>query len=558
MTPLWAQKIRDLYDARVSHAFVVHFNVHDYLLIEEDRKQRVREWLLDDFLKDFQTVIYFDLATGIRSRTKDELNRILDNRLPPTNAPLDEWLNVIDEWLGKADHRAAVIIGFAETIFGDQQQPQLDQQARLIRLLHWARDSSKNDDLIILLTNNQAQLAQKIRLSASEFEFVKVPLPDEKWREQYINCFPQIPGCDPLTDLVAHSSGLTLAELDSICLEATQAEKPITADAIWRRKTQLLAQSTAGLLQIKRATWTEECLGGLQEAKAAILPLVQAVKTGDVLSVPMGLLFMGPPGTGKSLLAEILSGKLTYPMVEFGQIRNMYVGNSEANMSLVLEYIESLAPVVVFEDEFDQAEVQRTEVQGLDAGVSEHLRAMKMEFMARSDLRGKVIWIGATNRPDLVDPAFMRPGRFDLRVPFLPPISTEDRVPIYQAIFNKMSQMDQNFVYEITPEELRQIAERSTYQGNGVLPQLEEGVLQAAVKSFTGAEIELICHRAWQLSAGQPAGQPLRSQALNGALDDFIPDRPRRYVEMIQMALAYTNFRSFLPAGYRPLFEARR
>ncbi len=101
-------------------------------------------------------------------------------------------------------------------------------------------------------------------------------------------------------------------------------------------------------------------------------------------------------------------------------IQTMWLGESEKRMTKFMDAIKDLTPLVVFIDEFDQNQSSRGAFEG-DSGVGRRLFKKTLEIMSDISLRGKILWIFATNRPDLIDSAIKRPGRCDLIIPFLPP-----------------------------------------------------------------------------------------------------------------------------------------
>lgn len=571
--PAWFTKMVGLHESGSSHTFCLHFNVHDYMPMS-GTDMRINQWMINELKSRYDLVITCDVVNGIsiesneyegpggqpNTQKQSEDARKLSGlaqeskiAFPPTNP--EEMLILIEAILRHPEKireneqiKIAVVMGFAETFFAES--PNQEANKNVIRLIKWARESSLCRHLIALYTLNFAQLSIKIRNSASEIENIRIPLPDTTERLQFIKNFTLPENSESPEELARQANGLALSELKDVIKMALYERAPLTTDRIWGRKTELLSSATAGLLNIIRPCWDESCVGGLGNIWQALNPLIDAVKAGNILAVPMGILFMGPPGTGKSLIAEVLASKLGYSMVEFANIKNMWVGSSEANMALALQYLESQAPVVVFEDEFDQAETQRSSVQGLDAGVSEALRSMKMKFMARSDLRGKVIWIGATNRPDLIDAAFLRPGRFDLRIPFLPPSTDDERMQIYRAIMNKMKRIYPPFEQVITEDQLKVIATRSIFANKRLIRDGMPEVYVSIAQTLTGAEIELICHRAWQLGRSGT----LSADDIGLALEDFFPDRPDDYWRMLDTTFKYINFKSLLPEKYRELY----
>jgi transitional endoplasmic reticulum ATPase len=575
--PQWFNKLVNLWEGGVDHAFGLHFNVHDFIPGGIPEEIRISEWLIDQLLERFRMVVYYDIARGFQMITpslrkekpgskeykeeQEQLNKLAANAAhavqvswPPKNT--EEAMKIIEQALrlSPKEQPIAILFGYAETMFEENPNPSDELKRNVTRLIQWARSKDFEKHMIIIMANNSAKLAANLRSSASEFEFIKIPLPSVEEREAFIRSVPPCADSADPKELAKHASGLSLADIRDIIRLSCHQNQPLTVDVVWAKKRDILENATAGLLRVVRPRWTPDCIGGLKEARDAFDPLITAVRSGDILSVPMGVLVMGPPGTGKSAWAEILAGLLGYTMVELGNIKNPFVGVTEANQSYAYEYVESMAPVVVVRDEFDQTSLNRNVPQGLDAGVSEAMRARDMQFMARQDLRGKVIWVCISNLPGLIDAAYMRPGRLDLRIPFLPPLDDAERMDIYRAIFAKMKLQDPNFKHSVSDAELETIARKSMIPQPARLITEDYGIpkeFQPAVDSLTGAEIERICGWAWQMGGAKEG--TLTAAHILAALDDFIPDRPAQYIDMFMQTIRFTNFRSLLPKAYQEL-----
>jgi peroxin-6 len=131
-----------------------------------------------------------------------------------------------------------------------------------------------------------------------------------------------------------------------------------------------------------------------------------------------GILFYGPPGTGKTLLAKAIATEysLNFFSVKGPELLNMYIGESEANVRRVFQRARDARPCVVFFDELDSVAPKRGN-QGDSGGVMDRIVSQLLAELdgmsGGDDGGGGVFVIGATNRPDLLDPALLRPGRFD-------------------------------------------------------------------------------------------------------------------------------------------------
>ncbi|KAI0792948.1 P-loop containing nucleoside triphosphate hydrolase protein [Abortiporus biennis] len=175
-----------------------------------------------------------------------------------------------------------------------------------------------------------------------------------------------------------------------------------------------------GAPQIPNVTWDD--VGGLASVKSDILDTIQLplehpelFATG--LKKRSGILLYGPPGTGKTLLAKAVatSCSLNFFSVKGPELLNMYIGESEANVRRVFQRAKDARPCVIFFDELDSIAPKRGN-HGDSGGVMDRIVSQllaELDGVAAGDAGADVFVIGATNRPDLLDPALLRPGRFD-------------------------------------------------------------------------------------------------------------------------------------------------
>src|SRR6185436_16520604 len=160
------------------------------------------------------------------------------------------------------------------------------------------------------------------------------------------------------------------------------------------------------------------------------------MRRGLYSAAPMGIIFMGPPGTGKSYLAECFAQECGMLCVRFRPLRQMYVGQSERNQQKAFAAIRALAPVIVIVDESDQAEGGSRDQGSGDSGVTERMRGAAFNFWGDGSLRGKVLRIDSTNRVDLIDSAMRRSGRTDIKIPILMPDEVARR-QIFEVVVKK-------------------------------------------------------------------------------------------------------------------------
>ncbi|XP_025274601.1 peroxisome biogenesis factor 6 isoform X2 [Canis lupus familiaris] len=200
--------------------------------------------------------------------------------------------------------------------------------------------------------------------------------------------------------------------------ELCAAGFPLLAEDFGQALEQLqTAHSQAiGAPKIPSVSWHD--VGGLQEVKKEILETIQLpLEHPELLSLGLrrsGLLLHGPPGTGKTLLAKAVATEcsLTFLSVKGPELINMYVGQSEENVREVFARARAAAPCIIFFDELDSLAPSRGR-NGDSGGVMDRVVSQLLAELDGLHSTQDVFVIGATNRPDLLDPALLRPGRFD-------------------------------------------------------------------------------------------------------------------------------------------------
>lgn len=199
-----------------------------------------------------------------------------------------------------------------------------------------------------------------------------------------------------------------------------------------------------GAPKIPNVTWDD--VGGLSNVKEAVtetiqLPLERPELFAKGMKKRSGILFYGPPGTGKTLLAKAIATEysLNFFSVKGPELLNMYIGESEANVRRVFQRARDARPCVVFFDELDSVAPKRGN-QGDSGGVMDRIVSQllaELDGMSGGEDAGGVFVIGATNRPDLLDPALLRPGRFD-KMLYLGVSDTHDKqLTIMEALTRK-------------------------------------------------------------------------------------------------------------------------
>ncbi|PKC72839.1 AAA-domain-containing protein [Rhizophagus irregularis] len=258
-----------------------------------------------------------------------------------------------------------------------------------------------------------------------------------------------------LVDLVARA-GLASLERVEISLKKTnqsvkdvdivQAGITLTAADFEKalNKARASYSDSIGAPKIPNVTWDD--VGGLADVKNDILDTIQLpLEHPELFAIGMkkrsGILLYGPPGTGKTLLAKAVatSCSLNFFSVKGPELLNMYIGESEANVRRVFQRARDAKPCVIFFDELDSVAPKRGE-KGDSGGVMDRIVSQllaELDGMGQGGGTADVFVIGATNRPDLLDPALLRPGRFDKLLYLGVSQDHESQLKIIQALTRK-------------------------------------------------------------------------------------------------------------------------
>ncbi|KAK9720075.1 peroxisomal assembly protein, variant 2 [Basidiobolus ranarum] len=252
-------------------------------------------------------------------------------------------------------------------------------------------------------------------------------------------------------------------------------------------KARASYSDSIGAPKIPNVTWDD--VGGLASVKDDILDTIQLpLEHPELFASGMkkrsGILFYGPPGTGKTLLAKAVatSCSLNFFSVKGPELLNMYIGESEANVRRVFQRARDAKPCVIFFDELDSIAPKRGE-KGDSGGVMDRIVSQilaELDGMSSGDGSSDVFVIGATNRPDLLDPALLRPGRFDKLLYLGISEDNESQHNILQALTRK---------FRLAPNlDLHQVAEKCPFH-------------------YTGADFYALCSDAMLKAMTRTAGE---------------------------------------------------
>ncbi|MEV6344431.1 AAA family ATPase [Actinoplanes sp. NPDC051851] len=286
-----------------------------------------------------------------------------------------------------------------------------------------------------------------------------VPLPDTAMRREQLTVLTRgMPLADDvrLDDVAARTPGFVAADLGALAREAgvraalrhvgtttrdTDREDgagPVVTMADFEAALDVVRPTSMAESTLEVATVTLDDVGDLAEVKetlteSVLWPLTYPDTFARLgVSPPRGVLLYGPPGCGKTYLVKAIAGtgKANVLSVKGAELLSKWVGDSERAVRELFRRAREAAPTLVFLDEVDA--LAPTRGQATDGGTTDRVvAALLTELDGVEDLRNVVV-IGATNRPDLIDPALLRPGRLE-RLVYVPPPDAEARTAILRA-----------------------------------------------------------------------------------------------------------------------------
>ncbi|MFN8603776.1 MAG: AAA family ATPase [Candidatus Binatia bacterium] len=554
--PKWAEEMRELFRSGSVAQFLLHGNVFDVVQVAENGAPKLlplRAFLDDVMFDGWDVVLHYDRSRGIRaSRGGDDFARFLEDALgdaAPDFARTTEpaaALELLDRYLlrtlnlqrlatKEAPRRIALVIDFAEFVVprGDAVALGGAFSANVVKVLGWANDPEiLNASIATVLVSEGLHDLSELVVENPHAASLQIPLPDETAMRDYLTALAQdeLKGleekCDlPLEVVARRLTGLSRAGARKALGVALRNDKRVTADWLTRMKKEIIERECAGLLEFLESPFTLDSLAGNDAVKAWLREDAQLLRRGALHALPMGYLIAGRIGTGKTFLVQCWTGELGIPCVVLKNFRDRWVGATEANLERIFEVLRALGQVVVFVDEADQATGKR-DGGAQDGGLSGRVYSMLAKEMSETRNRGRIMWVFATSRPDLVEVDLKRQGRLDVHIPLFPPETASEARALLLAIAKKMR----------------------LPVGEADLPELPQHVLLGP-SELEGALVRAM--RVHELSA-EPR-PPLRD-TIARVLADVRPSAAGKRLEYMDMvAVKECTDARFLPARFRDM-----
>lgn len=452
--PVWAAEIARRYFAGEASHFLLHRNVHD-LVRAGGKYVGLVDFLRHELLGP-KHIISYNRSEGItfRSENAHETERAFvaqlrigdplmsQEKLQALPRDPSRALPMIERFL-LFGQQVAVIVNFVETIIpaGEISYMSPDDRNNLVTLQRWISSTQllNTDNIVIFISENVADVHPRIR-EHSRLVNIEIPYPDEQERFEFIRYFnavrPGVKSDMPDEHLAAMTSGLNRVHLNSMLKSALFEGGTLTFETVREKKKDIIESECVGLVEFVTPRYGLDSVGGMTKPKQFLRSIAETIKSGEREEAPMGILFSGPVGTGKTFLAECFAKDCGLNVVEIKNFREKWVGASEANLEKILSLLESLAPIVVLIDEAD-ATLGTRDAGGGDSGVDARIFSKVAAAMGNTENRGRILWILMTSRPDLLPIDLKRQGRCEEHISLFYPDQKQDRLEILEAMIRK-------------------------------------------------------------------------------------------------------------------------
>jgi AAA+ superfamily predicted ATPase len=548
--PQWAGKLAELYFSGTTSMFVIHGNTFDMVRAGSDRWIGLADFLAEQLFGRWDLVIHYDLARGLRCTAGANGKRLQDmveiankwigdlRALPrdPTKglAALD--LLVQKNVMQDPDKRlrCAILIDHAGYVAPSGDRLGLNEQTHLVTLLNWASSPyvKRLNIAFVLIDPRLSSISERLS-SNPHVASLEVPLPAAEERTAFLEAQIKASGKElasfseyTVAELGKLTAGIGLTDLEVLIRSTVEGGRRLDRAYFKELKKRLIERQAQGMLEFVEPKWGLDTVVGHEAAKKRLLDDAELIKRGELDTVPMGYLFCGPVGTGKSFLATCVAGSIGIPAVVLKNFRSKYVGETEGNLERVLGVLRSMGPVVVIVDEADAMLGDRD--QGGDSGVGGRVFAMIASQMGDTMYRGKIIWMLLTARPDNLPVDIKRQGRAEVHIPLFYPTDQAELKTMISILAKKAG----------TSVADGDIPETIPHQGN-----------------LSGADIEGIVGRALRTSL-LGGSRTLTKESIAGALAGFMPSTQtlEREAQELAAIIECTDI-EFLPQSKRDKLE---
>ncbi len=557
----WALELARRWNGGTYSLFVLHGNIFDLFPVQNGNGVSyvpLKTFLSRRLFPDRAFLLFYDIGGGLTFGSSEmqrrffewlELYDSVENTDFHAQGPPREFVRLAPllrrffmkvaedkkEWKG-----ITLIVDFPEKLIPatEEASASLEERMNLVTFLKWAAapEMARMDIGVILVAESAAELHADL-LQNPHVAQVRIDLPDAEerlgflqsgWAEEMADgkAFSEWSDFTP-AELAPRSAGLNLLRLQHLLAEAVRNGARVTYEHVATGKKRLIEDYCQGLVRFKepKPGVTLDQVATHTAAKQKLRDLAWLIKNAKTDVLERGILVPGRVGVGKSFLVDCFASECTLPVMELGEFRSKWVGDTERQQMRILMTIRALGPVIVVVDEADAVFGTR-EVDG-DSGVSGRVFAAFAAHIGDSTLRGRELWVAMTSRPDLLSIDMKRQGRFGLCVPLFPAQGPDDVVEMFTTVarVKKISLADKITAY--VREHL-------------------------GTRPLTGSDIESILIRAKERAVLARRDDDVQladlEEAINSFIDPLDPDLLR--LQELAAVLACSD-RRYLPERFR-------
>ncbi len=553
----WALELARRWNSGSYSLFILHGNIFDVFPIREgDRLDylSLKAFLAHRVFPQRDTLMFYDIGDGLTFGSADMQKRFFEwlevfDKVENTNyhqlgLPRDftALVPILRRFFMRARensegrHGITLVIDYPEKIIpaADDSGTSQEERKALVTLLKWAASPDfRLQDVGVLLVTETASELQADLLQNPHVAQIRLDLPGQEERARFLSAggggdLPQgeelraATGMEP-GDLASRLAGLNLLRMRHLILEAVRNGQHVTPEHIAAGKKRLIEEYCQGLVRFKdpKPGLSLDSVATHTAAKQKLRDLVWLIKNGKTDVLERGILLPGRVGVGKSFLVDCFASECGLPVMEIGDFRSKWVGDTERQQSRILMTIRALGPVIVVVDEADAVFGNRSD-DG-DSGVSSRVFAAFAAHIGDSSLRGREVWVAMTSRPDLLAIDMKRQGRFGLCIPLFPAQTPNEVMELFDVIART----------------------RKIVLSKAVSTTIRK---KLGERALTGSDVESILMRAKECAVMAQRDADVQKIDLEQAIDSFIDPLDPNLLELQELAAVLAcSDRRFLP-----------
>jgi AAA+ superfamily predicted ATPase len=562
----WSLELARRWNSGSYSLFILHGNIFDVFPIQEGPETAfvsLKTFLVRRIFPERTFLLFYDIGDGLTFGSADMQRRFF------------EWLEVFDRVENTQYHiqgpprefnklapllrrfclyaaeeqRAGItlIVDFPEKIVPASSGAYASSEERtaLVTLMKWSSSPElRRCDVGVMLITESANELNEDLLRNPHIAQIKIELPDFDDRLLFLGSgnMKSLTEGKPATewssltleDLAQRLSGLNLLRTQHVLAEAIRNQTTVTGDYVAASKKKLIEEYCQGLVRFKnpKPGLNLEAVATHGAAKKRLRELAWLIQQGKREVLERGVLLPGRVGVGKSFLVDCFASECSLPVMELGEFRSKWVGDTELQQARILMTIRALGPVIVVVDEADAVFGSR-ESGSDDSGVSSRVFAAFAAHIGDTSLRGRELWIAMTSRPDLLAIDMKRQGRFGLSIPLFPAQNDSEVLELFAAI-----------------AKARKISLSDSIQQ--VIRQ------KAGERALTGSDAEAILVRAQERAVLAQRDADVQADDIQAALDSFIDALDPNLLALQELAAVLAcSDRRYLPERYQQADRAQ-